>query len=107
MTKEQLDKLIALAAQASTGPWESDSHDNRASDTVYHDVSDGKGSVIFDSCNSEDMQVECDSDEGYDHYWDQNASRNFAFICALRNAWPEIQKALIAHVADQEEKVAR
>lgn len=89
-TLNALKALEPLEAKASLTPWKDGSGDTREADTVYHEVRAGNGKVIFDSCNSEDMRLEGEADEGRYIWRDEIAKGNFKLICAARNALQQI-----------------
>ncbi len=69
------------------GPWEMDRHDQRAVDTVYTAVHGHDGKQLFDTCNSERMEIEDNSDEDGPHYNDRIGEANLAFAALARNAF--------------------
>jgi hypothetical protein len=64
-----------------------DRHDQRDAETVYTAVHGPDGKQLFDTCNSERMEIENNSDEDGPHYNDNIGEANLGFVALARNAF--------------------
>jgi hypothetical protein len=84
-TLNELKQIAELAAKASPAPWERDLRDTNAADQTYAVVMGVDGKALFDTCNSEVMEIGSEPDEDSMRYWDEQGKRDFDFICTVRN----------------------
>ena len=94
--------LKAMEAAATKGPWECDTTHNEGSYGAGEDVYEGfksytilseDGKVLFDSLNSDAIEVHEEYDEDGATAWDEIARRNAELIVAMRNALPDLLDA--------------
>jgi hypothetical protein len=76
-------------------PWEMDRHHQRDAETVYVAVHGPDGKAIFDTCNSERMEIEDNSDEDGPHYNDRIGEANLGFAALARNAFDVMMRRRI------------
>lgn len=102
-THTDTERLKAMEAAATKGPWECDTTHNEGSYGAGEDVYEGfksytilseDGKVLFDSLNSDAIEVHEEYDEDGATAWDEIARRNAELIVAMRNALP----ALLARI---------
>ena len=102
-THTDTERLKAMEAAAAKGPWECDTTHNEGSYGAGEDVYEGfksytilseDGKVLFDSLNSDAIEVHEEYDEDGATAWDEIARRNAELIVAMRNALP----ALLARI---------
>lgn len=101
-THTDTERLKAMEAAASKGPWECDTTHNEGSYGAGEDVYEGfksytilseDGKVLFDSLNSDAIEVHEEYDEDGATAWDEIARRNAKLIVAMRNALPDLLDA--------------
>lgn len=88
------DRLLAfkaLCSDASPGPWEDLQCNAISSDQTYYAVQGPDGKTLFDSANSENMELHEEHDDdgkGGVTYWDEIGRRNLEFAAAARTEVP-------------------
>lgn len=95
MNTETLDRLEALLAKATKGPWELDSERNEDCHPKHHDYFiggdvNGKWTTIFDTVNSDDKLIEEEFDEEHYHAWDAIGKANGELVVAMHAALPAL-----------------
>lgn len=74
------------------GPWDVQLHDGCQTDTTYYAVHGPNGKAIFDTCNSEDMEIYTEHDEFGANHWDEQGRVNMQLAAAA----PDLLEALQA-----------
>ena len=110
-THTDTERLKAMEAAATKGPWECDTTHNEGSYGAGEDVYEGfksytilseDGKVLFDSLNSDAIEVHEEYDEDGATAWDEIARRNAELIVAMRNALPSLLAQIKALTVEPE-----
>ena len=110
-THTDTERLKAMEAAATKGPWECDTTHNEGSYGAGEDVYEGfksytilseDGKVLFDSLNSDAIEVHEEYDEDGATAWDEIARRNAELIVAMRNALPSLLARIEALTVEPE-----
>lgn len=80
-----IKRWAELDSKATDGPWERDVRDTSHFETTYATMMGPDGKSLFGTENSEVMQIESDSDEDGERYWDETGKRNLDLVAFLRN----------------------
>lgn len=112
ISRETEAELRARLAEATPGPWESDSIDTEDGHGKYltYEITcnDSFMNVVVEFSNATVVEIHEESDgDGFYSRWDEVSRRNAAFIVAVRNHLPALLDQIASDREMREEAAAR